>query len=81
MYIFHQEASNYIEVNNQGYLLYVYRYLGWVTTYYLPPGSSTSSELINVLRAKLMIMGVPEEMSCDGGTYLTSYEMKAWLKG
>ena len=38
-------------------------------------------ELIKVLRAEFMNMGMPEEMSCDGGKNLTSYKMMAWLKG
>ena len=42
---------------------------------------STSAELIKVLRLEFAEMGVPEELSCDRGTNLTSYEMKNWLKG
>ena len=80
MYPFQQEAANYFEINNQSFLLYVYRYLGWDTTYHFPPGSSTSAKLIKLLRAEFINLGIPKEMSCDGGKNLTSYEMKAWLK-
>ena len=36
--------------------------------------------MIKVLRAMFMNMGIPEEMTCDGGKNLNPYEMKAWLK-
>ena len=45
------------------------------------PGKSTSAELIKVLRNEFGAMGVPVELSCDGGKNLTSYEVREWLKG
>ena len=44
-------------------------------------GGATSGEVIKVLRKEFGDMGVPEEISCDRGTNLTSTEIKNWLKG
>ena len=37
-------------------------------------------ELIKALRQEFISMGVPEEISCDRGTNLTSNEITTWLK-
>ena len=47
----------------------------------IPQGGSTSANLISALRTQFEAMGVPEELSCDRGTNLTSSEITTWLKG
>ena len=51
-YPFQQVAADYFKVNNNSYLVYISQYSAWATTYYFPPGSSTSAELIKVFRAE-----------------------------
>ena len=48
---------------------------------HFPPGKSTSAEQIKVLSQEFGDMGVPKELSCDGGKNLASYEVREWLKG
>ena len=79
-YPFQMVAADYFEVKAHSYLVYVDRYTGWNRTAHFPPGKSTSAELIKVLRHEFGAMGVPEELSCDGGKNLTSHEVITWLK-
>ena len=81
VYPFQMVAADYFEVKKHSYLVYVDRYSGWNRTAHFPPGKSTSAEPIKVLRREFGDMGVPEELSCDGGKNLTSYEVREWLKG
>ena len=74
-------ACDYFEVAQHSYMVYVDRYSGWNRTCHFPPGKSTSTELIRCLRVEFGAMGVPEELSCDGGKNLTSHEVREWLKG
>ena len=74
-------AAYYFELKKYSYLVYVDCYSGWNRTAHFPPGKSTSAELIKVLRREFGDMGVPEELSCDGGKNLTSVEVREWLKG
>ena len=73
--------ANYFEVKSHHYLVYIDHYSGWNRTAYFPPGKKTTADLIKVLREEFADMGVPEELSCDRGTNITSFEMKEWLKG
>ena len=79
-YLFQMVAVDYFEVKYHSYLVYEERYSGWNRTAHFQPGKSTSVELIKVLRQEFGSMGVPEELSCDGGKNLTSYEVREWLK-
>ena len=79
-YPFQQVACNYFEVKGHSYLVYTNRYSGWATSFHFTPSSSTSVELIKCLRKLFSDMGIPEELACDGGKNLTSYEMKEFLK-
>ena len=81
LYPFQKVAADFFEVQNYHYLVYVDRYSGWNRTAYFKPGGATSAELIKVLRQEFASMGVPEEMSCDRGTNLSSRELTTWLKG
>ena len=81
VYPFQMVAADYFEVKKHSYLVYVDHYSGWNRTAHFPPGKSTSAELIKVLRRVFGDMGVPEELSCDGGKNLTSLEVREWLKG
>merc|ERR1712082_343126 len=79
-YPFQMVAADYFEVKSHSYLVYVDRYTGWNRTAHFPPGKRASAELIKVLRQEFGSMGVPEELSCDGGKNLTSSEVIDWLK-
>ena len=74
-------AADYFEVEGHHYLVYVDRYSRWNKVTWFPPGKSTSAELIKTLREEFGDFGVPEELSCDRGTNLTSHEMKTFFKG
>ena len=79
-YPFQMVAANYFKVDGHHYLVYVDRNTGWNKATWFPPGKSTSAELIKTLRTEFADWGVPEELSCDKGTNLSSHEMKTWLK-
>ena len=81
IYPFQKVAADFFEVKNYHYLVYVDRYSGWNRTAYFKPGRATSREVIKVLRKEFASMGMPDEMSCDRGTNLTSSEITTWLKG
>ena len=67
-------------MKGHAYLVYVDRYSGWNDTTYYPPNHATTAEVIKSLRNLFADFGVPEEFACDGGTNLTSEEMKNFLK-
>merc|ERR1712239_43108 len=79
-YPFQQVAADFFDVKGHAYLVYVDRYSGWNDTPYYPPNHATTAEVIKSLRNLFADFGVPEEFSCDGGTNLTSEEMKNFLK-
>ena len=81
IYPFQMVAADFFEVQNYHYLVYVDRYSGWNRTAYFKPGKATSAEVIKVLRQEFASMGVPEELSCDRGTNLSSREITTWLTG
>ena len=75
IYPFQKVAADFFEVKNYHFLVYVDIYSGWNRTAYFRPGGATSGELIKALRKEFARMGIPEEMSCDRGTNLTSNEI------
>ena len=81
LYPFQKVAADFFEVKSYHYLVYVIRYSGWNQTAYFKPGHATSREVINVPREEFSDMSVPEEISCDRGSNLVSYEITEWLKG
>ncbi|KAG0726345.1 hypothetical protein GWK47_036810 [Chionoecetes opilio] len=44
-----------------------------------PSSDTTSARLITVFRRFFKRFGIPEELSCDGGTNLTSQESRGFL--
>lgn len=61
------------------YLAYADRCTGWLEINHLPHGA-TSSKIVAVLRQYFARWGVPEGISTDGGTNLTSDEVSRFME-
>lgn len=59
-------------------MIYADRLTGWLEVEHIP-GEATSSRLITLFRRWFRRFGISEELSCDGGTNLTSQEMRKFL--
>jgi len=59
-------------------MAYADRLTGWLEVEHLPSGSTTI-KLISAFRRWFRRFGIPEELSCDGGTNLVSEEARAFL--
>ena len=78
-YPFQQVVADLFQVNGRTYLAFVDRLTGWVEVAHLHNGA-TSGNLIKIFRRYFTRWGAPEELSTDGGTNLSSEEMKSFLK-
>ena len=78
-YPFQQVVADLFQLEGYNYIAYADRLTGWLEVKHLGQGT-TSHHLVSVLRTLFTRHGVPEEMSCDGGTNLVSEEMQNFLK-
>ena len=78
-YPFQQVVADLFQINGRTYLAFADRLTGWVEVAHLHNGA-TSGHLINILRRLFVRWGAPEELSTDGGTNLSSEEMRSFLK-
>nr|XP_027227343.1 uncharacterized protein LOC113819307 [Penaeus vannamei] len=78
-YPFQQVVADLFQLNGQNYIAYADRLTGWLEVEHLP-GDTTSARLIVVFRRWFRRFGIPEELSCDGGTNLISQESKEFFR-
>ena len=72
-YPFQQVVADLFSVNNSTYMAYACRLTGWLEIAYFPM-SSSSKEVIKILRELFHRFGTPEEIPLDGGPNLASKE-------
>ena len=77
-YPFQQVVTDLMMIRNRHYLVYADRLTGWIRVD--PLRSFTSSALMPILHRYFCQHGVPEQISIDGGTSLTSCEMKDFFR-
>jgi len=77
-YPFQQVVADLFQLNGQNYIAYADRLTGWLEVEHLP-GDTTSARLIVVFRRWFRRFGIPEELSCDGGTNLISQESRSFF--
>ena len=78
-YPFQQVVADLFQLDGSNYLAYADRLTGWLEVKHLGQGT-TSHHLITYLRDLFTRHGVPEDLSCDGGTNLVSDEMQNFMK-
>ncbi len=78
-YPMQQVVSDLFEHNGHWYLVYADRLTGWPELAFFP-SSTKSSVILATLREFFHRWGVPEELSLDGATNLSSAEFKAFLQ-
>ncbi|XP_076050210.1 uncharacterized protein LOC143030874 [Oratosquilla oratoria] len=74
-YPFQHTVADLFQLDGRVYLAYADRLTGWLEIAHLTSGA-TSSKLSSTLRQYFHRWGAPESISTDGGTNLTSEEMR-----
>ncbi|KAG0710423.1 hypothetical protein GWK47_022830 [Chionoecetes opilio] len=77
-YPFQQVVADLFQLDGHTYIAVADRLSGWLEVEHLS-GDATSACLITVFRRWFKRFGIPEELSCDGGTNLTSQESRGFL--
>ncbi|KAG0726007.1 Transposon Ty3-I Gag-Pol polyprotein [Chionoecetes opilio] len=77
-YPFQQVVADLFQLDGHTYIAVADRLSGWLEVEHLS-GDATSARLITVFRRWFKRFGIPEELSCDGGTNLTSQESRGFL--
>ncbi|KAG0711753.1 hypothetical protein GWK47_019960 [Chionoecetes opilio] len=77
-YPFQQAVVDLFHLAGEAYAAYADRLTGWLEVKYLPT-STTSTRLISIFGRWFRRFGIPEVLSCDGGTNLVSEETKTFL--
>ncbi|KAG0723661.1 hypothetical protein GWK47_042256 [Chionoecetes opilio] len=77
-YPFQQVVADLFQLDGHTYIAVAGRLSGWLEVEHLS-GDATSARLITVFRRWFKRFGIPEELSCDGGTNLTSQESRGFL--
>ena len=77
-YPFQQVVADLFQLDGHTYIAFADRLLGWLEMEHLS-GDATSARLITVFRRWFRRFGIPEELSCDGGTNLTSQESRGFF--
>ncbi|KAG0722100.1 hypothetical protein GWK47_045094 [Chionoecetes opilio] len=77
-YPFQQAVVDLFQLAGQMYVAYADRLTGWLEVEHLPT-SSTSTRLVSTFRRWFRRFGIPEVLSCDGGTNLVSEENRTFL--
>lgn len=78
-YPFQHTGADLFQFHGQVYLAYADRCTGWLEIAYLPHGS-TSHKIMAVFHQYFTRWGAPESISTDGGTNLTSDEVKGFME-
>ncbi|XP_045132259.1 uncharacterized protein K02A2.6-like [Portunus trituberculatus] len=76
---FQQAVADLFQLQGNVYIAYADRLTGWLEVEHLS-GEATSSRLITLFRRWFTRFGIPEELSCDGGTNLTSHESRRFFE-
>lgn len=66
------------QLDSHTYIAFADRLSGWLEMEHLS-GDATSARLITIFRRWFRHFGIPEELSCDGGTNLTSQESRGFF--
>ena len=77
-YPFQRVVTDLMQIRSHHYLVYADRLTGWLRVEHVR--SFTSSALMPILHIYFCQHGVPEQISVDGGTSLTSYDMKDFFR-
>ena len=77
-YPFQQVVADLFQLDGHTYIAFADRLSGWLEVEHLS-GDATSARLITVFRRWFRRFGIPEELSCDGGTNLTSQESRGFF--
>ena len=75
---FQQVATDLFQLEGHTYIAYADRLSGWLEVEHIP-GEATSTRLITSFRRWFTRFGIPMELSCDGGTNLTSHEARRFF--
>ena len=75
---FQQVVADLFQLEGNTYIAYADRLTGWLEVDHLS-GGATTSRLLTSFRRWFTKFGIPEELSCDGGTNLTSHEARKFF--
>ena len=75
---FQQVTTDLFQLEGNTYITYADRLTGWLEVDHLSSGATTT-RLLKYFRRWFIKFGIPEELSCDGGTNLTSLEAKKFF--
>lgn len=78
LFPFQQAVADLFHLDGSTYIAYADRLTGWLEVEHLP-GDATSPRLIALFRRWFTRFGIPETLSCDGGTNLTSHEARKFF--
>jgi len=77
-YPLQQVVVDLFQLGGQVYIVYADRLTGWLELEHLP-GDSTNIKLLPIFRKWFRRFGIPEVLSCDGGTNLVSQEARTFF--
>ena len=76
-YPFQRVVADLFEIRGNHYLVYADRLTGWIKLDFLC--TTTTRQLVTLLRRYFHESGVPEELSVDGGANLVNADMRSFL--
>ena len=77
-YPFQKVVADLFQLDSHTYITFADRLSGWLEVEHLP-SDATSTRLSTVFRRWFKRFGIPEELSCDGGTNLTSQKARSFF--